>query len=64
MTSYREVMPTRKPYPSDLTDLQWQNIEHLFGRPRQGQGGRPRTDPVRESAPWRRNWAISPEEES
>jgi hypothetical protein len=23
---------SRKPYPSDLTDLQWDNIEHLFPR--------------------------------
>src|SRR5216683_7911316 len=30
----------RKPYPSDLTDLQWDNIEHLFPPPL--PGGRPR----------------------
>src|SRR5499426_4811959 len=38
---------TRKRYPSDLTDLQWENIEHLFP---QGDGtkGRPRTYPLRE----------------
>src|SRR6202051_3253547 len=30
----------RKPYPSDLTDLQWDNIEHLFPAPK--MGGRPR----------------------
>ena len=37
----------RKRYPSDLTDLQWDNIEHLFP---QGDGttGRPRTYSVRE----------------
>ena len=37
----------RKRYPSDLTDLQWDNISHLFP---QGDGttGRPRTYPVRE----------------
>ena len=40
-------MDTRKRYPSDLTDLQWDNIEHLFPRPT-GKGGRPRTYPVRE----------------
>lgn len=40
-------MATRKRYPSDLTDLQWDNIEHLFPRPT-GKGGRPRTYPVRE----------------
>ena len=35
-------MSARKPYPSDLTVLQWDNIEHLFPRPR-GRAGRPRT---------------------
>jgi putative transposase len=37
----------RQRYPSDLTDLQWDNIEHLFP---QGDGstGRPRRYPVRE----------------
>ena len=38
---------TRNRYPSDLTDLQWDNIEHLFP---QGNGriGRPRSYPLRE----------------
>ena len=31
---------TRKSYPSDLTDLQWSNIGHLFPGPK--PGGRPR----------------------
>jgi putative transposase len=31
---------SRKTYPSDLTDLQWDNIEHLFPPPK--SGGRPR----------------------
>jgi putative transposase len=37
----------RKRYPSDLTDVQWVNVEHLFP---QGDGttGRPRTYPLRE----------------
>jgi putative transposase len=38
-------MSARKPYPSDLTDLQWHNIGHLFpggDRPSRGPG-RPRT---------------------
>ena len=40
-------MTTRKRYPSDMTDFQWENIEHLF--PRGGGGaGRPRTYTVRE----------------
>src|ERR1700722_1718282 len=30
----------RNPYPSDLTDLQWNNIEHLLPQPK--PGGRPR----------------------
>src|SRR5215467_5339918 len=36
----------RKPYPSDLTDLQWQNLEHLLPQPK--SGGRPRAYPNRE----------------
>lgn len=31
---------TRKPYSTDLTDLQWANIEHLIPGPK--SGGRPR----------------------
>ena len=47
MVLYAEGMSTRQRYPSDLTDLQWYNIEHLFP---QGDGttGRPRTYPLRE----------------
>jgi len=41
-------MNARKPYPSDLTDLEWGNLEPLFPRPRPGKGGRPRTYPLRE----------------
>ena len=37
----------RKRYPSDLTDLQWDNVEHLFPRG-EGKIGRPRTYPLRE----------------
>src|SRR5829696_7626261 len=37
----------RERYPSDLTDLQWENIEHLFPRG-DGTKGRPRTYPLRE----------------
>jgi putative transposase len=38
-------MSARKPYPSDLSELQWQNIHHLFpgGDRRRGSPGRPRT---------------------
>ena len=38
-------MSTRTPYPSDLTDLQWSNIHHLFpnGDRLPGRPGRPRT---------------------
>jgi putative transposase len=35
-------MSARKPYPSDLTALQWDHIEHLFPQPK-GRAGRPRT---------------------
>jgi putative transposase len=43
-------MNTRQPYSSDLTDVQWDNIEHLFPPERQPQGkpGRRRTYPRRE----------------
>src|SRR4051812_22800630 len=43
-------MSTRQRYPSDLTDLQWENIEHLFPPERQppGKPGRRRTYPRRE----------------
>jgi putative transposase len=41
-------MKARKPYPGDLTDLQWDNIEHLFRKPAKGPGGRPRTYEIRE----------------
>jgi putative transposase len=41
-------MNTRKPYPSDLTDAQWENIEHLLRRPRRSPAGRKRTYPLRE----------------
>ena len=37
----------RERYPSDLTDRQWDNIEHLFPRGT-GKTGRPRTYPLRE----------------
>ena len=40
-------MDARKRYPSDLTDLQWYNIEHLFQCAARGKGGRPRTYPLR-----------------
>ncbi|VTR95439.1 Uncharacterized protein OS=Gluconobacter oxydans H24 GN=B932_0775 PE=4 SV=1: DUF4096 [Gemmata massiliana] len=44
---YHTVMNARERRPSDLTNLQWDNIGHLFP---QGDGttGRPRTYPVRE----------------
>jgi putative transposase len=38
---------TRKRYPSDLTDFQWANIEHLFPQG-DGRTGRPRSYPLRE----------------
>src|SRR5215472_8189000 len=41
-------MDARKRYPSDLTDLQWYNIEHLFQCAARGKGGRPRTYPLRD----------------
>jgi transposase len=41
-------MNARKRYPSDLTDLQWDNIEHLFAKPKRGPGGRPRVYDLRD----------------
>jgi putative transposase len=41
------TITARKRYPSDLTDPQWDNIEHLFPQ-WDGHTGRPRTYPVRE----------------
>ena len=35
-------MNARKHYPSDLTDLQWDNIEHLFHKPKRSNAGRHR----------------------
>src|SRR5262245_25289565 len=35
-------MTARTRYPSDLTDLQWYNIEHLFESPARGPGRPPR----------------------
>ena len=40
-------MQARKPYPSDLTDLQWDNIEHLFPSP-QSLAGRKRKYSLRD----------------
>src|SRR3954453_18627673 len=46
---YLGGMDIRERYPSDLTDLQWENIEHLFPPERQpaGKPGRHRTYPRR-----------------
>src|SRR3954447_19162922 len=42
-------MSTRQRYPSDLTDRQWDNIEHRFPQG-DGSNGRPRKYPLREVA--------------
>ena len=39
-------MKTRKPYPTDLNDTQWQILQPLL--PAAKSGGRPATDPKRE----------------
>ena len=41
-------MNARKRYPSDLTDLQWGNIAHLFDGAPSGLGGRPRKYELRD----------------
>ncbi|MDP9352851.1 MAG: transposase [Chloroflexota bacterium] len=38
----------RKPYPSDLTDAQWEAIRALLPPAKNGRTGRPRTVPLRE----------------
>ena len=37
---------TRKPYPTDLTDAQWEALEPLLPKPKSGtrKGGRPAAD--------------------
>ena len=40
-------MNPRKPYSSDLSDLRWDNVSHLFG-PDRRRTGRPRSYPARE----------------
>jgi len=39
-------MEPRKPYPTDLSDKEWEVISHLV--PTAKPGGRPETDPTRE----------------
>lgn len=39
---------TRKSYPSDLTDAEWQTIEEVLPAPKGGRSGRPRKYPLRE----------------
>lgn len=41
-------MSERTRYPSDLTDLQWANIAHLFESGRKGSRGRPRVAALRD----------------
>jgi putative transposase len=38
----------RKPYPSDLTDAQWQSIQSVLPKAKGGRTGRPRQVPLRE----------------
>lgn len=51
MTKFRyQQGMSRKPYPSDLTDEQWQRVAPYLPRPKAGgpNGGRPRTVDLRE----------------
>jgi putative transposase len=41
-------MSEREPYPSDLTELEWFNLEPLFHQPARGKGGRKRQYELRE----------------
>jgi putative transposase len=38
----------RKAYPSDLTDAEWEVIQSVLPKPKDGKSGRPRTYPKRE----------------
>lgn len=38
----------RKPYPSDLSDAQWDVVRAAMPPPKRGRTGRPRTHPLRE----------------
>ena len=38
----------RQPYPSDLTDAQWEVLQSVLPKPKGGKPGRPRTYPLRE----------------
>src|SRR6266508_5925497 len=38
----------RPPYPSDLTDAQWEVLQGVLPTPKAGKPGRPRTYPLRE----------------
>jgi putative transposase len=38
----------RKPYPSDLTDAEWEVIQSVLPKPKGGKSGRRRTYPLRE----------------
>ena len=38
----------RKPYPSDMSDAQWQRLQAVFPAPKNGRSGRPRRHALRE----------------
>ncbi len=38
----------RKPYPSDLSDAQWNRLQKVFPAPKNGRSGRPRRHELRE----------------
>ncbi len=38
----------RKPYPSDLSDAQWNGLQKVFPSPKNGRSGRPRRYALRE----------------
>ena len=39
---------SRQPYPSDISDFEWQILEPLFEQLRESKAGRPRSHPLRE----------------
>ncbi len=48
MTCLPKRSPERLPYPSDLTEAQWQKIQEVLPKAKGGRTGRPRKYPLRE----------------
>ena len=53
-----EAMPSRKPYPSDLTNEQWKILEPLVPLARTNRGGQPRDVNLRDIINLNYSWHI------